>query len=909
MPTEKVMVDIVFNPDTKQLEKKTTEITEKNKVKISFDKPDVKQLEGPFKELQEKAMAMANGGFSRGLGQLKEGVTEFGNIMKGGGDVSTAFAGGLSKIGMEGATAIGALAGVAAAGAAVGVGIYKFIDAGQEQARVQRQVNINLDEYAQTLHGVVDAQQILTLRTAALNAGVNLTAQQLSNVAVVSRNLGQETGNSAQSQQDYAEAIAGSVDAARRLGYQVDENATREERIRQVMQQITRDRAAQGAGAQTWGERTSEAWDKISRGASRAGAATDEFFTNLTSTQAQIDARAAAADARAERAAAVQRERTLTQAAADQLAGAGQQNAQRGLILAQQSVETARNGLSTQQQIAASYNETANIQAELIALGEVRTRTTEQENERVSRMTGLYGRLAAEEQKRNQLQTFSVQLADAQRERLVQQALAQVAGNGHSVRSLSLSEQLRMAEQKRLELIRLMALQGGVLTEEQQKQLADLQVFLNQGRAQQAQAASQEAATRRQNEQAELALRYANEEARARGEAYRLDVDAIDLTQRRSQLEAALNGLYAYRGRTASQEAARLAEIQRRTQELGQVRSIQEARAAENRRIDAETTARARKEEEARLAAIANANSFSDRRYAIGRSELAMYEEIAQRRREGVTLTQSETEFLARYNTVEAERVRLAKDLSSQIARAEADTKNGSLTMAERIAAQERLNNLRSAQINIDRRNQENERQRFAFTSRAGKAVEGLAGSYENLGDAMSGLAGGAIQNFGSAFGTLISTAIEGKTSFGEALQEMTKSVLASIAQQAGVQSLFQFATALGRAAIGDYKGAGEAAASGALFAAVAVAAGGVSAAIPAKKDSTAGGGGGTGPSDGGATGAGGGSGGSQGSSGPLVINFNVAPYSTKEDIEKGVAMAVYGYENRIGRNVRSTRR
>ena len=909
MPTEKVMVDIVFNPDTKQLEKKTTEITEKNKVKISFDKPDVKQLEGPFKELQEKAMAMANGGFSRGLGQLKEGVTEFGNIMKGGGDVSTAFAGGLSKIGMEGATAIGALAGVAAAGAAVGVGIYKFIDAGQEQARVQRQVNINLDEYAQTLHGVVDAQQILTLRTAALNAGVRLTAQQLSNVAVVSRNLAQETGNSAQSQQDYTEAVAGSVDAARRLGYQVDENATREERIRQVMQQITRDRAAQGAGAQTWGERMSEAWDKISRGASGAATATDEFFTNLTSNQAQIDARAAAADARAERAAAAQRERTLTQAAADQLAGAGQQNAQRALILAQQSVETARNGLSTQQQIAASYNETANIQAELIALGEVRTRTTEQENERVSRMTALYGRLAAEEQKRNQLQTFSVQLADAQRERLVQQALAQVMGNGHSVRSLSLNEQLRMAEQKRLELVTLMTAQGGVLTEEQRKQLADLQVFLNQGRAQQAQAASQEAATRRQNEQAELALRYANEEARARGEAYRVDIDAIDLTQRRSQLEVALNGLYAYRGRTASQEAARLAEIQRRTQELGQLVQIQ--RTAEERE---QQLALARKQQEAQSMAQAERDSRAAmdtaiRMGAIHTDRLAMYDSIIQRHREGLVLTSAEREYLDRYNNSARMRAESENLINRQIDEQRTIIATSAPGTAERLAAEEKLNQLLTRRIGLQRQEQERNRFQSTLTSRLGKTVEGLSGNYENLGDAMQGLAGGAIQNFGSAFGSLIATAIEGKTSFGEALQEMAKSTLAALAQQAGVQSLYQFAVALGKSAIGDYKGAGEAAASGALFAAVAVTAGGISAAIPAKKEASSGTGGGTGPSGGGATGAGGGAGGSQGSSGPLVINFNVAPYSTKEDIEKGVAMAVYGYENRIGRNVRTTRR
>lgn len=903
MASEKVLVDIVFNPDTKQLEKVTQEVGKDNKIKISIDKPDVKQLEGPFKDLQEKAIAMANGGFARGLGQLKEGVTEFGNIMKGGGDVSTAFAGGLSKIGMEGATAIGALAGVAAAGAAVGIGIYKFIDAGQEQARVQKQVNINLDEYAQTLHGVVDAQQILTLRTAALNAGINLTAKQLSDVTVVSRNLAQETGNSAQSQQDYTEAIAGSVDAARRLGYQVDENATREERIRQVMQQITADRIAQGAGAQTWGERMSEAWDKISRGASGAATATDEFFTNLTSTQAKIDARTAAADARAERAAAAQRERTLTQAAADQLAGAGQQNAQRGLILAQQSVETARNGLSTQQQIAASYNETANIQAELITLTEVRTRTTEQENERVSRMTGLYGRLAAEEQRRNQLQTFSVQLADAQRERLVQQALAQVAGNGHSVRSLSLSEQLRMAEKKRLEIIRLMALQGGILTEEQRKQLAGLQTFMNQGSAQQAQAASQEAATRRQNEQAELALRYANEESRARGEVYRLDVDSIDLAQRRTQIEAGLSGLYAYRGNTANREAARLAEIQRRTQELQQINQIMQTQEQTylSRRLALESAIGSLAN--ARAARAATAIDLSNREFANDQARLTMYNEITQRQRQGVVLTQAETQFLVQYNNATRDRVMLSGLLNAQIDQARADSVDSRLTQQERIAAEERLNQLLMQRIGLQRQEQERAKEASPMNSRLGKTLEGLAGGYIDVGDAAQGLASGALQQISSAFSNLISTAAEGKISFGEAMTAMVKSTLISLSQMASVQALFQLATGFSKLAIGDTGGATNAFISAGMFAAVGVATGIGGGFIPSPENSGGNASSSKGPS-GGATGAGEVKT-SERSQGPVVINFNMTPYSTREDIEKSVAMAVYGYENRLGRNVR----
>lgn len=906
MPTEKVMVDIVFNPDTKQLEKKTTEITEKNKVKISFDKPDVKQLEGPFKELQEKAMAMANGGFSRGLGQLKEGVSEFGSILKGGGDVSTAFAGGLSKIGMEGATA---LASVAAGSAAAVAGLAKLYDASTQQNIAFKSLGVDAMEYTRALNGAVNLEQAFTVQTAARNVGMRLSARELANVANYTEVLAQRSGDLQGSQRDVAEAMQGNREAMYRLGVQYSETDTVAERIAKTQRFIAEGLANEGSASRAFLATISVGAERIANSILAQLSDAAEEYENLLITDQNRAARNAQTAAKNQANADRLRRNAEDTENRDRLERMSITNQERLNMLAHDSIRVARDGESTAQQITRSEVESLVIQEQI---SRIRQLTGGSDKERLARQTqiaDLERREAAEVAKRNQLQSFSVQLADAQRDRLVQMALAQANHTGQNVRQLSLAEQLRMAEIERARIAAAIALAGGTITENQRQQLEGLQTFLNQGRAQQAQAASQEAATRRQNEQAELALRYANEEARARGEAYRVDVDAIDLTQRRSQLEAALNGLYAYRGRTASQEAARLAEIQRRTQEIQQLNQIMQSQeqATLARRLAAEASLDAIAR--ARAARGTEAVDISNRQFANDQARLTMYDEIMQRQRDGARLTQSETEFLAQYNNAARDRVMLSGLLNAQIRQAELDSTNSKLTVQERLAAEERLNQLRRQRVALDRQEQERNRYQSTLTSRLGKTVEGLSGNYENLGDAMQGLAGGAIQNFGSAFGNLIATAIEGKTSFGEALQEMAKSTLAALAQQAAVQSLYQFAVALGKSAIGDYKGAGEAAASGALFAAVAVTAGGISAAIPAKKEESSGAGGGTGPSDGGATGAGAGAGGSQGSSGPLVINFNVAPYSTKEDIEKGVAMAVYGYENRIGRNVRTTRR
>lgn len=907
MNKEAVLIDVVFNPETKQLEKRIQEIGEKG-TKLTIEKPDVKELEGPFKELQEKFMALANGGFRKGISQFGEAAKEFQTISSQGGGFFTAAAGGLSKIGMEGAAAAGVIAGVAVAIVGVAAATYKWIDAGQEYSRVQRQVNIDLDEYAQNLHGVVDVQQVLLFRNAAMTAGLNLTAKELSNISVVSRNLGQQTGDMAAAQQLYAEAASGNIDSIVALGLAVDTTATKAERASQAMAAIAQRRREEGAGDQTIGERVGEAWDKISRSIVKAGGNVAEYLNMVSASEQEQIRLINQRLAREETAARIRQEARRVQEATEALAGAGEQNAARSLILAGQSVAVARNGLSTQQEIAASLMDTANTQAEINALGEVNARTEAQRAEVTSRLTALYQQLAGQEQRRNQLSSFAVQLADAQRARLVQIAMSEAHHTRENRQQLSLSQQIKMAEAERLRIANAIIFAGGAMTENQRIQLEQLQTFINNGRQQQAAAAAQELAQRRQNEQSELAMRYANEQARANNERTRSDIDAIDLLQRRTQLEAALNGLHAYRGRTTTQESARLEEIQRRTQELQTIEQIFQTQRTNYDSMRQVSMARESTISQGIVNRLQQAVELSDRRFAIDQGTVTTYNEILARQREGLLLTQSEQNFLNLNSDARATEAMLTNLQIARLAELKRQTEDTSLSEQDRITAAERYNAALREQIDYQRRISEQQQQLSPMNSRLGRTVQGLAGDYRNFGDAAQGLASGALQQFGSAFSNLISTAIEGKVSFGDAMLEMTKSMLSSLAQMAGTQALFQAATGFAKLAIGDIPGAGNAFASAALFGAVGLLAGAGAAIIPSPNSGGSEAKSGTGPSSGGVKGSSQGSE-NNGMSGTIVMNFNLPVFSTKEEIEGAVAGYVYGYENRTGRNTRNTRK
>lgn len=902
MANEKVLVDVVFNPDTKQLEKRTQEISKDNKIKISFDKPDVKELEGPFKELQEKAMAMANGGFGRGLQQLKEGAMEFGSILKGGGDTSTALAGGLAKIGMEGATVF---AGVAAGAAAGGAALVALYDRGTQLDNGFKALGISARAYTDALDGVINMEQAFAFRNAARNAGVQVSATQLARLSNFTAKYGQTLGDQAEAQRLNTAAANGDKEAMYQLGISYSETDTQAQRAARSIEVLTERAKRLGPAATTFGEDVAKFFGGIANSIGLQLTDARDEYRNLfrTESERQELLRQASAQRAQERADQARSARDSENRDALQRMALDQQR--RANDLAGDAARIARNGLTTQEQLTQSQAESANIARQIREIRAMDGGSEQARLDRATRIAALQQQEAAQIQRRNQLQSFSVKLADAQRARLVNIAVAQAFGVTSGTRQLSLAEQIKMAEVERAKIAIAIVAAGGKVTDTQARQLEQLQNSINQGRQQQAQTASQAAATRRQNAQTELQLRLDNEMARARGEVYRTDIDALDVSQRRTQVERALTGLLAYRGATASQEASRLENINRFLQQRQTLESIITAQSA------AYNAARNRAQTESSARMVAEASSLDRATQAmqgqltLWAQQVAYANELQARRAQGQVLNSYELEYLQRVGNLQSQNSQILQLSRQREIELEAQLR-AATDPAERLRLETALNEQRRQTIDLQRQQAEQARALSPMNSRLGKTLEGLAGGYADFGDAVQGLAGGAMQQFSSAFSTLISTAIEGKVSFGEAMLAMTKSMLTALSQQALVQGLFQLATGFARSAVGDEKGAIEAFTSAALFGAVGVAAGVGAGAIPTPETGK---GSSAGPSDGGASGNMG-SGASQRSSGPVIININTNNLlSSKEDTEKMVATALYGYENRIGRDTRSTRR
>lgn len=897
---EKVSVDIVFNPDTKQLEKITKEIGEDNKIKISVDKPDIKQLEGPFKDLQEKFATVANGGFSKGLDQLRQGFAEFKSIQSKGGDFFTSAAGGLSKIGSEGAIAVEGLTILAGGTLAAGYAFASLYDKGTQLSISFKALGIDAKAYADALNGVINIEQAFSIRNAANTIGLKLNGQQLAELSNLTDTLAQQSGDLQGTQTLVTQALQGNKDAMYQLGIQYNQTDTEIQRATKSLDELSRRSRELGPKNLGFFEQIQVGFGRMSVNlASVLNDAGDQYASVLRTQQqgVNLSSQNAAIAAETARRAALATQDSENRSRIEQL---NNQQQERANALAHDSIRVAQEGETTAQQILRSEMESVNINGQIQRLKEMVGGSEKEQETRRRTIADLERKEAAEIAKRNQLKSIGTQIADATRQRLVQQAIAQGNHTGQVVRQLTIADQIRIAERERARILREIALHNGVITAEQAIQLANSQTVINNGRQQQAQAGAQEASTRRQNEQTELSMRYANELARARGEAYRLDIDSIDVAQRRAQIEAGLNGLFAYRGNTAQREAARLETVQRLTEQLNNLRGIEEAQQER-----AQQLAIQRKRQESEAAIIAERDSRAAITTAIRLGEinltrLNMYDSIIQRQREGISITSAEREYLERYNNAARMRLEYGNLINSQIDEQRTIIANSQPGTQEKLAAEERLNQLLAQRIGLQREEQDRSQRQSIMTSRLGKTLGGLAENYTDVGDAAQGLGSMALNQLGSAFSNLISTVIEGKVSFGEALAEMAKSMLASLAQMAGSQALFQLATGFAKLAGNDIPGATAAFTSAGMFAAVAAIAGGISTVIPSSNQQSGGGGGGS-------------SGGvstpttstpesSSRNSGPMVINVNVnGSLSTDKDIQKAVAHSVYAYEERMG--------
>lgn len=979
---EKVSVDIVFNPDTKQLEKITKEIGEDNKIKISVDKPDIKQLEGPFKDLQEKFATMANGGFSKGISQFGEAFKTATSISGQGGDILTSLAGGFSKIGSEGAIAAEGVvaAGTAALSATVAVGALaiatgvalvtaiekgissytKFLSSIQETARSMQSATAGFNDYSNNLTTVGDKTEYVRLKNLALNAGLNMSGEELSRISNSINNYSVVLGDAAAATDLHTRAMSGDIQAARLLGAQVDEYASKQEIAIATQRALTAEQQKNGDVASS----LSQEWDKFGSNLSiiweglktavltsvtvafspliATGYVVFEVFSKIVSVVAQAVtglgqiamtiasglgfdqlnrkaeeyAQRQAAQAQRENGIAAQRRANAAESIHDLEQQIALNNTQLGVLNGTIPVEN--NIFSLRERQAATQRELTEIQTDFARRLREGNMSDEERNSflqrQITKQQTLLGLTREIKDAQNLTTNFQNIMSEHSRQILLyelgisrtkpeqvnwelQLATTRARINMLEREALTATNERRAAIRNELNDLGNLAI-AQAQGQRADRERADREIENAKQRATQAaQLAEQNNQIRLQNNQTELSMRYANELARARGEAYRTDIDSIDVVQRRQQIEAGLNGLYAYRGQTVQQEAARLATIQRLTEQLNNLRGIEEAQQER-----AQQLAIQRKQQESQAATIAERDSRAAITTAIRLGEinltrLNMYDSIIQRQREGISITSAEREYLERYNNAARMRLEYGNLINSQIDEQRTIIANSKPGTQEKLAAEERLNQLLAQRIGLQREDQDRSQRQSIMTSRLGKALGGLAENYTDVGDAAQGLGSMVLNQLGSAFSNMISTVIEGKVSFGEALAEMAKSMLASLAQMAGSQALFQLATGFAKLAINDIPGSTAAFTSAGMFAAVAAVAGGISAAIPSSNQQSGGGGGSSGgvstpttPES------------SSRNSGPMVINVTVGgSLSTDKDIQKAVAHSLYAYEERMG--------
>lgn len=893
---EKVQVDIVFNPDTKQLEKRTMEVLDKSKLKIKFDKPDVKELEGPLKDFQEKAMALANGGIGKGFSQLREGIEKFNEVSKGGGDFATALAGGFSKIGMEASVVTEVLIAATTATAAAIIGFVALADKGLELSVGFKSLGVDAQEYSSALNGAINFSEALSIKNAALSVGFNLNARQLATVANYTAVAAQRNGDLQGTQSLVTQALQGNKEAMYQLGITYNDTDTVMQRVARTIEFLNQKSEQLGPKQQGFFEQVSLGFGRMANVAATAvGNFVDGMAWAFRSNAENIARDANARLEQLDRDAKTRRDQQDSENR-DRIQKISDYQQERNNALAADSIRAAREGESTRQQILRSEMESLNINMQLQQLRRIEGGSDEAKANRAKLIADLQRQEAAQVQRRNQLNSFAVQLADAQRARLVQMAVAQANHTGQNIKQLSLAEQIAMAERKRAEIVAAIMAAGGVVTDNQQRELENLQNFINQNKVRTSQTASQDESIRRQNNQLELQMRYENELARARGESYRTDIDSIDVAQRKTQIESALNGLHAYRGRTVQQEAARLAEIQRRTEELTRLREIENAQLERRRNLQQTPRGPEGAIAEGAANSARNLSSLIDlqRQQNEASYQFALKAQDAQRA--GLPLTNSQVESLTRLSQIEEQR-RVYQTVDQQrLSQITQELQKENLTTERRIELLRQEAELRQRISGIEQDNL-NRQQRSSFAgNKALETMESLAGGYRTVEDAAQGLASQGLQQLSSAFGSVISSAIEGKQSFGDAMQEMTKSLLGALAQQAAVQALFQTATGFGKLALNDIPGATSAFTSAAMFAAVGAIAGGISAAIPSTQSSQSSSRGVSTPSQSSSES-------NSNKSGSMIININMkGALQTDKELQKAVAYSLYEYESRMGK-------
>jgi hypothetical protein len=851
----KVLVDITFNPDTKQLEKVVQDAEGKPiRQKIELDKGG---LEGPLKDLQEFTARLSNGGISKGFDQLKQGMGTFTKLSSEGASTSTALAGGLSKLGVEASAVVTATLAAAAGVAAIGAAAVAAAFSLDESSRAIARQTMNLENVTQATLGYVSAAQAFTIRNAAFDQGIRLSREQLAQVAVAITRYSKLTGvDAAKATELYTAAINGNRQAAMQLNTSLRGVTTQAGVTSAVLQQASRE-ATSGAGTQTLGEQ----WDALLVDIKDYGKAMADFFGVIVMPVI----------------------RGIMGIAGRIFRFLGEQGRQFSRELAEWL--NPDGFLDTQRRMNQMENDR-------VAAGQRRAEFTA--------MDERHSRISLANQRR-QLDALHLGIPIMGRRATLEQQLS--AAKLEYIRLQTLANSGDVDAMRRLQEAGNKILQ---ITAEQQ-----------QNRETASQQAEQARQQRQQFDQAMMQLRVETQILRQRGERNTAAVEGIGLEQRRSQLVQAVENFNLDGLRTDAQRNTALALRTRLVSEIATIEQglaaikEREGQVAATRNA---TTARNRADSQR---AFDQVLAYRDRNYAAHQREVDILGVALQRASQGLELTRAQTAALNGATTA-TDRLRAAQaENEAAIVQIQTALQAGNLTEERRlqladqlIERQQRKNALELEGLDLRARANMTDIQRdeeFATNAnntikRAGgmtAALASAAGGFKTFGQSATDLGTNVLGKVSNAFGGLVAAAIEGKNSFGEAARAALKEMLASISQEAAVNALKQ--TAMGFSLLANpitAPLAPTAFAAAALWGGVAVAAGGASAAIPSppdvsKSNASAGSVAGT-SSDTSKT--------EEQTGGPIIININTRLFDTAENVEDAIYDGVRGAERRRGR-------
>lgn len=932
MANSKIQFDVVFKPDGLDEVDKAVKNIEDREVPVRL-RPDGKALEqgvieGPLKKIQEFAARIADGGIGKGISQLQQSVGSFTSALTSGKGITTAFADGIAGIGTE-AVAVGASL------AAVGLVVMKLgqamLSANAEVEANQRSVNglgSAYDGITQATQGLVSATDALALKHGILRAGFQATDQQLAGLSEEAVRYANATGTTVpQAMALMQQAATGNAEAARQLGVDVADTATRAQVLAATLTEVGNRQAGMGGVALTSEQELSRFGNDIkdtfqavlSIGGSILQAVLGPFLEaihgittgikeaatglrNLLSSQDSLNQSYAeqlritdAQAANAQRQAVAERERqqALEYTLSSQIRRADLMGVELGNLQSQRSVQDEINALNIR--IEGFQNLSA----------EERLRKEQEITDVVRRRADLQ---VEREQGRRATADLNIQLG------LLQHHFEQRHINlGLGVQSLTNNQAIAAVEAEINRLMGQALNQGRELTNEEKQRLGTLGQQVEQIRTAATQAAQAAQQQREALQQARQQLELANALAIARNEAHSRTVRTLDVFGELRTVEADITNFHRARGETEQHSISRYQQL---------VQHASSLREAQGTLIEqALTFGNAQATNREGLRGIGQADNdilskniqlhqqafqFQVQQTMGAYQALAAGQELTQQQVDSLNQTSGITDGLVEGLVAGQERL-------AQIDLSLADVNQ---TEAERNTLLEERNTLLSEQVNRQQQLVQLQEQQNgpSFNNQLGATVRNLAGEYRSFGSVMGSVVSSGIQTAANAFKQHYTAVLQGKESIGQALQAMLNETLTSISSESAVKAIFELAegiAASARAAASYGADVGAVASAGSHYTAAATYAGvaaltGVGAALTMPSGTaTAGGGGGSAP---GATPYVSGLGGNSANTDPqkqaLTVNINTgAVLMTKEQVNDAILAASREAQRRQGMN------